>query len=72
MLFEFCWPTKLMSGVEREGMCTLCLEGAQVLSEGVCWTPELQKSQVAMFSHLHLLLLLLPHSYYDLTPQRGR
>lgn len=52
-----------------EKVCTLRLEGAQVLSEGVCWTPQLQKSQVSMFPHLHLLLLLLPHSYCDLTPQ---
>lgn len=50
--------------------CTLRLEGVQVLSEGVCWTPQLQKGQVSMLHHLHLLLLLLPHCYCDLTAQR--
>lgn len=57
---------------EKQSVCTLCLEGAEVLSEGVCWTLELQKSQVAMFPHLHHLVLLLPHSHYNLTSQTGR
>lgn len=52
-------------------MCTLRLEGAEVLSEGLCWTPELQKSQIAVLPRLHALLLLLPHSDYDLTERHA-
>lgn len=63
-MFEFFGP-------ENQSVCTLCLEGAEVFSEGVRWTLELQKSQVAMFPHLHPLILLLPHSHYNLTSQTG-
>lgn len=61
---------RLFTGIKKAGwwsLCTLCLKGAEVLFEGLSRTAELQKSQVTMFPHLHVLLLLPPHSYYNLT-----
>lgn len=61
---------RLFTGIKKAGwwsLCTLCLKGAEVLFEGLCRTAELQKSQVTMFPHLHVLLLLPPHSYHNLT-----
>lgn len=51
-------------------MHTLRLKAAEVLSEGVCWTAKLQKSQVAVLPCLRSVLLLPPHSYHNLTKAR--
>lgn len=61
---------RLFNGIKKAGwwsLCTLCLKGAEVLFEGLCRTTELQKSQVTMFPHFHVLLLLPPHGYHNLT-----
>lgn len=83
--FKMCFKTWYVAGLRQQiiripqlstcvvlgdSVCTLSLEDAHILSEGVCWSPELQKSQVAMLPHLCFFRFLLPHSHYDLTPQK--
>ena len=53
-------------------MFTLCLEGGEILSEGVYWALELEKGQVAMFPHLRFLILMTPHSHYNLTKTQSK
>lgn len=55
-----------VSGAAGDRIYTLGREYVEVLFEGVCGSTELQESQVAVFPHLQLLLLLPPHCHYDL------
>lgn len=47
-------------------VCTLSLEGVQIMSEGVCWFTLLQYTEITKFLHLCFFRLPLPHCDHHL------